>query len=90
MPETDQRYFNKDIQEALNSVFRNIGEVCQRILKGFYYEDLSMKELLKEFNYENDQMLRNRKSICMKKIKDLLQKDNYLYTNFKNLTNYGR
>lgn len=88
--EVNERYFNKDMQFAINSLYQAVGEVCQNILKGFYYEELSMKELLKKFNFENEQVLRNKKSLCIKKIKDMFQKNQHMYNTFKNLMNYGR
>jgi RNA polymerase sigma factor (sigma-70 family) len=52
-----------------------LGDVCRKLLTGFYYEDKSMRELLAEFDYENEQVLRNKKSKCMKKLKEMLQRD---------------
>lgn len=88
--EVNERYFDKDMQFALTKLYQAIGDVCQNILKGFYYEELSMKELLKKFNFENEQVLRNRKSLCMKKIKDMFRDNKNMYDTFKNLMNYGR
>jgi hypothetical protein len=31
-----------------------------------------MKDLLSEFEFKNEQVLRNRKALCMKKLKELL------------------
>jgi RNA polymerase sigma factor (sigma-70 family) len=88
--ETEVRFFNKDMQHILETVYKEIGDTCKSILKGFYYEELSMKDLLKRFNYESEQALRNRKSLCMKKIKDILQKNNTLLNSFKNLLFYEK
>jgi RNA polymerase sigma factor (sigma-70 family) len=85
-----ERFFDKDIQNTLEAVYLEIGDTCKNILKGFYYEELSMKDLLKRFNYESEQVLRNRKSLCMKKIKDILHKNNSLLNTFKNLLFYGK
>jgi RNA polymerase sigma factor (sigma-70 family) len=91
-----------DKEESLHSVFHGIdinrmekvieqvGDVCKKILIGFYYEDKSMKELLVEFNYENEQVLRNRKSKCMKKLKELLTTHKDLSESLKTFSVYER
>lgn len=86
----DNSILNKDMQCTLDNIYKQIGETCREILKGFYYEELSMKELLNRFKYENEQVLRNKKSICMKKIKAVLQENKHLTDTFKNLLFYGR
>ena len=63
-------------KEALGlivSVIDGLGEVCSNILKRFYYEDLSLKEILPHTNFENEQVLRNKKSKCMKSLMDRLE-----------------
>lgn len=64
--------FEKANAGSLQELLDQVGDPCKRILTGFYYEDKSMRELLVEFQYENEQVLRNRKSRCMKKLKELL------------------
>lgn len=62
---------NQEIQkkEALGLVgqlFNNLGDTCKKLLSLFYFEELSMKEILPQTNYENEQVLRNKKAKCMK------------------------
>lgn len=70
--EPRELFFEKDSTTALQELLQQVGNPCKKILTGFYYEDKSMKDLLSEFHYENEQVLRNRKSRCMKKLKELL------------------
>jgi RNA polymerase sigma factor (sigma-70 family) len=49
-----------------------LGEICKKILLAFYYENLSMKEILVDVNYETEQALRNKKSKCLKQLEQLL------------------
>lgn len=86
--EPEMPFFEADNLAALQKLLEQVGEPCQRILTGFYYEDKSMKEMLSEFNYENEQVLRNRKSRCMKKLKELLFTDSSLLKNLKSLSLY--
>lgn len=86
--EPEMPFFEADNLAVLQKLLEQVGEPCQRILTGFYYEDKSMKEMLSEFNYENEQVLRNRKSRCMKKLKELLFTDSSLLKNLKSLSLY--
>lgn len=74
--------------QALEKIMQQTGDTCRKILTGFYYENKSMKQLLQEFDYENDQVLRNRKSKCMKKLKELLTGNTTLLNNLKSLFLY--
>jgi RNA polymerase sigma factor (sigma-70 family) len=81
-------FFNKQINVDLLAVLNEIGDTCKKILTGFYYEDKSMKELLGSFDYENEQVLRNRKSRCMKKLKQLIENNTTLLQNLKPISIY--
>ena len=81
-------FFDKKNTQGLQKVLNEIGGTCKKILKGFYYENKSMKELLNQFDYENEQVLRNRKSKCMKKLKELLTANSDLLKNLKPLSLY--
>jgi hypothetical protein len=71
-------------------VFEEIGDVCKKILTGFYFENMSMKEMLVLFNYDNEQVLRNRKSKCMKHLKDLITTNKELTETFKTYLAYDK
>ena len=62
---------------------RKRGETCRKILTLFYYHDLPMREILKQTNYENEQVLRNRKYKCLKEIAELIQRTPSIYANVK-------
>jgi hypothetical protein len=74
----------------MDDIFKEVGDVCTQILTGYYYENLSMRQLLERFDYENEQVLRNRKSKCMKKLKEILLTNNNLFEQFKSFCVYGR
>lgn len=81
-------FLNKEVIHDLHLLFDEIGDLCKRLLKGFYYEDKSMRELLLEFDYENEQVLRNKKSKCMKKCKELINTNPTLKNNLKPIPLY--
>lgn len=72
--EESERVFAKEgsHRQMLNEVMQKIGDGCKKLLHGFYYENKSVRELQLQFAYQNDQVLRNRKSKCLKKLKELI------------------
>ena len=64
-----------------------LGETCKKILLMFYYEDLSMKEMLQQLNYENEQIVRNKKYKCLKQLEKMISDNPSLKQTLKNLLN---
>lgn len=89
---TDQPFENPMVKKQQNSdllsVLEKIGDNCKKILTGFYFEEKSMRDLLVEFDYQSEQVLRNRKSKCMKKLKELLQTNTDLLQNLTPIQTY--
>lgn len=69
-------------------VFSELGEKCKSILHRFYYEDLSMKEIMTLENFSNEQVLRNKKHKCLKGLIEKIQSDPTKYTTIKNALQY--
>jgi RNA polymerase sigma factor (sigma-70 family) len=74
-------------QELMN-VLSGLGEVCQQILVAYYYQNLSMKEILETLHYESEQVVRNKKHKCMKKLEEMLQANPLLLKNLKTILQY--
>ena len=79
--------FEADIQEQLSknealslisNVLSTLGSVCKVILQKFYYEELSLKEILAFTDFENEQVLRNKKTKCMKSLTKKLNQQPHL------------
>lgn len=81
-------FFAKETTTNLLAVLNEVGDTCKKILTGFYYEDRTMKDLLTEFTFENEQVLRNKKSKCMKKLKEILQSNTTLLETLKTTNLY--
>ena len=64
-----------------------LGETCRKILLLFYYENLSMKEILETMHYENEQVVRNKKYKCLKQLEQMVNADPALKQTLKNLLN---
>jgi RNA polymerase sigma factor (sigma-70 family) len=73
----------KEAQKTIVELFEKLGEKCRNILTLFYYEDLSMKEILAKTQYENEQVLRNKKYKCLKEMTDMVHKNPSTFNNVK-------
>jgi RNA polymerase sigma factor (sigma-70 family) len=71
-------------KEELMKAIRELGDACQKILLLFYFENRSMKEILTHLPYENEQVVRNKKSKCLKKLEELIMANPALYRQLKN------
>jgi len=64
-----------------------LGETCRKILVLFYYENLSMREILERTDYENEQVVRNKKYKCLKQLEQMLNEKPHIKQTLKNLLN---
>ena len=62
-----------------------LGETCRKILLLFYYENLSMKEILDTTDYESEQVVRNKKYKCLKQLEQMVNENPALKQTLKNL-----
>lgn len=69
------------------AIFDRLGENCKKILVMFYYQDKSMKEISLAMHYDNEQVARNTKYKCSKKLTDLLDANPGMKEAFRNLLN---
>ncbi|MEP6710817.1 MAG: sigma-70 family RNA polymerase sigma factor [Ferruginibacter sp.] len=77
----------KESTEQVYALMNELGETCKKILLMFYYEDLSMKEMLQQLNYENEQIVRNKKYKCLKQLEKMISDKPSLKQTLKNLLN---
>lgn len=74
----------KETSERISKLLDQVGETCKKILMLFYFENRSMKEILQEVKYENEQVVRNKKYKCLKQLESLISADPGLYEFLKN------
>ena len=80
-------------REAKNMVMAmmdKLGDICKKILVAYYYDNYSLKEILPLVNYENEQVVRNKKYKCLKNLEQMLTADADLARRFKNALSYGQ
>src|SRR6516225_9375648 len=77
--ELDVSHFisDREVKQELRSLLDKLGESCRKILILFYYENLSMKEIVDHLHYDNEQVVRNKKYKCLQQLTGLI-KDNPL------------
>jgi RNA polymerase sigma factor (sigma-70 family) len=76
---------DRESKQQLTDLIAQLGEGCKKILVLFYYENLSMKEMLDVLEYENEQVVRNKKYKCMKQLEQRIKADPALKQTLKSL-----
>ncbi len=67
------RIIDQERQQVLDHLLQSLGEICYKILIYFYYEKKSMKEILELMPFKTEQVIKNKKSNCLKKLRALLE-----------------
>ena len=70
----DENALTKE-QQLLRQYFKRLGESCQHILKLFYYRSLSIKEIVQQTQYKDENTVKSHKSRCLKKLIALIKQD---------------
>ena len=62
-----------------------LGDICKKILLLFYFENLSISEILDTLDYQNEQVVRNKKYKCLKELEQMITEKPLLKQTLKNL-----
>lgn len=62
-------YEDPDMQEVLAAELSYIPDPCNKILKLYYFDELSMKEIAESMNYTSSRSAITTKNRCMEKLK---------------------
>ncbi|HEX3383789.1 MAG TPA: RNA polymerase sigma factor [Mucilaginibacter sp.] len=79
----------REAKGTVMAMMDRLGEVCKKILVAFYYDDLPMKDILPLVDFQNEQVLRNKKYKCLKSLEQQLEENPDLALQFKNALTYG-
>ncbi len=82
----DTVYESETIRQVM-ALFDRLGKNCKKVLVMFYYQDKSMKEISSAMNYDNEQVARNTKYKCTKKLTSMLNDSPTMKEAFKELLN---
>lgn len=61
----------------VESLLNHIGDICKSLLIHSIYEKKSMKEITKLYNLKNEQVARNKKHKCLKKLRGIIEESSY-------------
>lgn len=75
----------RETRAQLMDLLGQLGESCKKVLVMFYYENLSIKEMLEKLEYENEQVIRNKKYKCLKQLEQLINSNPGLKTILKSM-----
>lgn len=76
---------DREEKKTIADLVAALGETCRKILVLFYYENLSMREILEQTDYENEQVVRNKKYKCLKQLEQMLDAKPHIKKTLKNL-----
>lgn len=65
-------------------MFNELGESCRQILLYFYYDRLSMKEIMSKMNFKNEQNAKNKKHKCLNYLRKIVFKNKNFKKHFEN------
>lgn len=85
--DTGQLISERESRAQLMIIVEKLGDTCKKILLMYYYENLSMKEILSKLAYENEQVVRNKKYKCLKQLGNMIAEDPILAQTLKTLLN---
>jgi len=60
-------------QDLLKKHFKTLGKQCQELLTLFYYRGFTIKEILKEGDYNTENVVKSAKSRCMKTLRERIK-----------------
>lgn len=83
--DTSHHMSDREGKATLMKIVGELGDNCRKILLLFYYENLSMKEILDATDYESEQVVRNKKYKCLKKLEQMVNEDPSLKQTLKNV-----
>lgn len=79
---------DREMRMQVMELVDKLGENCKKILLAYYYENLSMKEILQQLEYENEQVVRNKKYKCLKQLGQVFAAKPSLANNLRSILSY--
>ena len=76
----EQQEHNMELMRSI----QNLGDSCKKILLIFYYEQRPIREILSVVSYQNEQVVRNKKMKCLKKLEEMVRANGHMFQKWKN------
>lgn len=74
-PDVSEHMANREQKQQFLEVLGKLGGPCKKLLTLFYYENMSMKDMVQHLPYENEQVVRNKKYKCLQSLTDMIKKN---------------
>lgn len=65
-------FLEKEKHKQVLGIFEKLGADCKKVLVLNIYQYFNMQEIAQEMNYDNEQIARNKKYKCLKKLKNMI------------------
>ncbi len=65
--------YNKELSDLINEMMDRIGDSCKKVLRYYYYDKLSMKEIQERMNFGTVKSAKTQKYKCLKKLIALVE-----------------
>ncbi|WP_158858555.1 RNA polymerase sigma factor [Lunatibacter salilacus] len=75
--------------KMMMELFDKLGKGCRSILTLFYFDNLSMEEIVEKEQLSSEQVLRNKKYKCMKALTAKIESSEELYEKVKTALSHG-
>ena len=72
--DVEEKMNSKEAKEKVAAAIRQLDKTCQQVLRKYWLEDKSMKEIAEEMDFSVD-VAKQRNHRCMNKLRDLLKSD---------------
>ncbi len=73
--DVSQHMANREEKQQFLEVMGKLGEPCKKLLTLFYYENMSMKDIMHQLPYENEQVVRNKKYKCLQSLTEMIKQN---------------
>lgn len=70
----DEFLLREENVKKLQQAYQTLGGKCQKVVKLFYYENLTIEEIKDRLGYASKDVVKSQKSRCIKQIRELLLK----------------
>ena len=71
-----QYFVSDDQRDIFEKLLEQLGNDCYRLLSYFYFDRKRMKEIVQLMSFSSEQVAKNKKSKCMKKLRELIESYN--------------
>ena len=83
----DEELAGRESGKMIMQLVDQLGETCRKILLLFYFEGCSMKQILEQLHYENEQVVRNKKYKCIRQLEKIINEHPPLKQALKSMMN---